>query len=234
MRDEPKSPKARAAFAGAALVRNGMIVGLGSGSTSMLMVERLGERVAEEGLEIIAVATSTTTAQAAAQLKIKVRELDDVDSIDINLDGADEIDARYRMIKGRGGALLREKLVVSVSRRRVTMITADKRVDHLGTTMPLPIEVSLVGIKHTERRLRELGATATEIRVDDKGVVYLTDGGNGIIDCHFSAIDNPETLDFQLQTIPGVLETGLFIGMCDYLIVGHDDAVEQIETGLAK
>ena len=131
-----------------------------------------------------------TTAESARQWKIPLRELDEVDALDINLDGADEVDSQFQMIKGRGGALLREKIVACAANHRVTMITADKRVDRLGTTMPLPVEVSLIGVKHTERRLQKLGASTTLRRLAD-GSPYLTDGGNAIIDCHFTSIDDP-------------------------------------------
>ncbi len=223
------SPKLRAALAAAALVKSGMVVGLGSGSTSTLMVRRLGERIEGEGLKIIAVATSEATADLARGLKIPLRDLDDVDALDINLDGADEIDPRFRMIKGRGGALLREKIVACASNHRVTMITADKRVDRLGVTVPIPVEVSAHGVKHTERRLQQLGA-ATSIRRRGDGSSYWTDGGNEIIDCRFAAIDDPGALDRQLQCVAGVLETGLFIDLCDTLIVGTALGSEQIET----
>jgi len=221
--------KLRAALAAAALVESGMVVGLGSGSTSALMVRRLGERVEREGLKFIAVATSVATTELARGLNIPLRELDDVDALDISLDGADEIDPQFRMIKGRGGALLREKIVACASNHRVTMIGADKRVDRLGVTAPIPVEVSALGVKHTERRLQQLGA-ATTIRRRGDGSSYWTDGGNEIIDCHFAAIDDARALDCRLQCIAGVLETGLFIDLCDTLIVGTRDGVEQIET----
>ena len=131
-----ESPKSRAALAAAALVRDGMIVGLGSGSTSALLVRRLGERIKREGLKITAVSTSDETTRLAKSLGIPVQELDDVPALDINLDGADEIDPQFRMIKGRGGALLREKIVAFASNHRVTMITGEKRVERLGTTLP--------------------------------------------------------------------------------------------------
>jgi len=208
-----------------------MVVGLGSGTTAALMVRRLGERVEQDGLKIIGVASSETTAESARQLKIPLRELDEVEALDINLDGADEVDSQFQMIKGRGGALLREKIVACAANHRVTMITADKRVDRLGTTMPLPVEVSLVGVKHTERRLQRLGASTTLRRLAD-GSPYLTDGGNAIIDCQFTPIDDPGSLDRQLQSMAGVLETGLFLNLCDTLIVGISGGFEQIETGV--
>ena len=223
------SPKQRAALAAAALVQSGMTVGLGSGSTAALMVRRLGQRVAEEGLKIIAVATSVATADLARGLTIPIHELDDVAALDINLDGADEIDPQFQMIKGRGGALLREKIVATASRHRVTMITADKRVQRLGMIVPIPVEVSAIGVKHTERRLQQLGASTT-IRNRSDGSPYLTDGGNKIVDCRFATVDDPKALDRQLQCIAGVLETGLFLDLCDTLIVGTENGVDPVEN----
>ena len=224
-----ESPKLRAALAAAALVESGMAVGLGSGSTAALMVRRLGERAQEEGLKIIAVATSVATADLARSLNIAIHELDDVATLDINLDGADEIDPHFQMIKGRGGALLREKIVATASRQRVTMITADKRVQRLGMIVPIPVEVSPIGVKHTERRLQQLDARTT-IRTLPDGSPYLTDGGNKIIDCRFASVDDPTVLDRQLQCVAGVLETGLFLNLCDTLIVGTENGVERFEN----
>jgi ribose 5-phosphate isomerase A len=224
-----QSPKHRAALAAAALVESGMTVGLGSGSTAALMVRRLGERVEADGLKFTAVATSVATAELARGLNIAIHELDDVATLDINLDGADEIDSHFQMIKGRGGALLREKIVATASRRRVTMITADKRVQRLGMIVPIPVEVSAIGVKHTERRLQELGASTT-IRNRPDGSPYLTDGGNKIVDCRFASVDDPMALDRRLQCIAGVLETGLFLDLCDILIVGTETGVERFEN----
>jgi len=206
-----------------------MVVGLGSGTTSALMVRRIGERVDIEGLKIVAVASSLATARLARELKIPILELDDVAALDISLDGADEIDPQFQMIKGRGGALLREKIVAAASKHKVTLITADKRVPRLGIHMPVPVEVSQVGLKHTERRLQQLGAS-TAIRLGPDGSPFLTDGGNEIIDCRFRAVDDPRALDRQLQCIAGVLETGLFLDLCDTLLVGTDGGVERIEN----
>ena len=155
--------KVRAARAAADLVESGMVVGLGTGSTAALMVQRLGERREQDGLKIIGVPTSVATAVLANHLRIPLRELDDISSLDMNLDGADEVDHQFRMIKGRGGALLREKIVACVAARRVTIITNDKRVDRLGN-IPIPVEVSRVGLKHTERRLQKLGQRPASAR----------------------------------------------------------------------
>jgi len=220
--------KLRAAVAAAELVVNGMTVGLGTGSTASSMVQRLGERVRLEGLTFVGVATSTTTAELARSLGISLRELDEVDTLDLNLDGADEIDGAFRMIKGRGGALLREKLVVDAARRRVAIVTADKRVDRLGQKMPIPVEVSPFGRRHIDRHLRDLGAM-TVLRTVPGGSAFLTDGGHNIIDCRFEHIDDPESMDRRLKQIVGVFETGLFIGLCDLIVVGHPDRVERVE-----
>lgn len=221
--------KLNAARAAAALVEHGMAVGLGSGTTATVLVEQLGARVRAEGLRFDGVATSVATATLARQVGIPIRELDDLDVLDLCIDGADEVDRQFRLIKGRGGALLREKIVASAARRRVTVIAARKRVERLGQTMPLPVEVCAIGVRHTERRLRNLGAR-TSLRTNPDGSVYRTDGGNMIIDCRFDSMDDPVRLDTELQRVVGVFETGLFLGLCDLLIVGHADGVEQFEA----
>jgi ribose 5-phosphate isomerase A len=211
------------------LVESGMVVGLGSGSTASLMVRRLAERIADEALKVVGVATSEATAQLAREVGIPLRDLDDVAALDINLDGADEIDSQFRMIKGRGGALLREKLVASASRHRVTMITADKRVNRLGESALVPVEVSSVGVEHTERRLRAMGSATSRRRLQD-GSPFVTDGGNAIVDCGFALIEDPMSLDRELQCVVGVLETGLFIDLCDTLVVATSDGVETLSA----
>src|SRR5262249_41184512 len=137
--NEINPSKLLAAQAAAALVERGMAVGLGSGTTAAEMIRRLGDRVREEALEFVGVATSAATADLAWSMGIPLRDLDEISMLDLNLDGADEVDPQFRLIKGRGGALLREKIVVSTARRRVTVITEGKRVERLGMTMPLPV-----------------------------------------------------------------------------------------------
>jgi ribose 5-phosphate isomerase A len=221
--------KVHAARSAADLVQPGMIVGLGSGSTATLMVKRLGERVAEEGLDFVGVPTSVTTAELARDLNIPLRDVDDVASVDLNIDGADEIDPQYRMIKGRGGALLREKLVACVAKRRVTIVSPEKIVPRLGAESPVPVEVSRLGYRHVEQRLRKLGAE-TSLRRTREGMLFVTDGGNLIIDCRFSTLADPETLEAGLKSVVGVFESGLFLGLCDVLVIGRPDGAEQIVT----
>ena len=230
---EQDPAKLRAAAAAAQHVEAGMIVGLGTGTTASLMVKQLGARVEGESLRFVGVATSAATTALARSVGIALRELDEVDTIDLNLDGADEIDGQFRMVKGHGGALLREKIVASAARRHVAIITADKRVERLGTKMPIPVEVSPFGLRHIERHLRELGA-ATTIRTDPAGALFVTDGGHQIIDCHFARIDDPEALEQRIKSIAGVFETGLFVNLCDVIIVGHADRVETIERNPAQ
>src|SRR5262249_21338920 len=139
-------------------------------------------------------------------------------------------DPRFRMIKGRGGALLREKIVASSARRRVTIITSEKQVDHLGATMPLPVEVSRFGLGHTGAKLARLVGPGTPVRLRGAGSLYETDGGNAIIDCRLDPLEDPEALERSLRRIPGVLDTGFFFGLCDILIVGYADRVDRIEA----
>jgi len=220
--------KKQAAKAAAELVKTGMVVGLGSGTTAIEVVRVLGDKL-REGLEIVGVPTSVATAELAHALGIPLRDIDDVDAIDLVIDGADEIDPSFRMIKGRGGALLREKIVACTASRRVIVVTPEKRVERLGAVAPLPVEVSPVGTRHIEARLRSLGAR-TRLRTVEDGTPFRTDGGNRIVDCYFPGIADPLGLDAGLQCLVGVYETGLFLGLCDVLIVGGADGAVVIES----
>jgi ribose 5-phosphate isomerase A len=182
-----------------------------------------------EALTLIGVATSVATVSLGSSLGIPLRELEQVEALDICLDGADEIDPEFRMIKEWGGALLWEKIVACASNRRVRMITADKRVERLGQNVPVPVEVSSIGVKHTRRRLERVGASTAIWRRENEAA-DTTDGGNEIIDCRFAQIVESESPDRQLQWIAGVLETGLFIDLCDTLIIGTSRGAELIES----
>ena len=226
------SAKHHAARVAADLVQSGMVVGLGSGSTATLMIERLGRRVADEGLDFAGVPTSLGTAEIARSFGIRLVDLDTVDRLDLNIDGADEVDPDYRMIKGRGGALLREKIVATAARRRVFIVSEDKHVERLGEKFPVPVEVSPFGIGHTLAALRLLDCTPMVRMAESGGGPYKTDGGNHIIDCRFvTGIADPAGLDIRLRQIPGVFETGLFLGLCNALIMGHPDRAELLEVG---
>jgi ribose 5-phosphate isomerase A len=231
MSDSPIE-KLQAARAAAELVESGMTVGLGTGSTASLVVQRLGERVAREGLRIQGVATSRATAELATCLGIPLIDLDCVAGLDIAIDGADEVDPRFRLIKGRGGALLREKIVAAASRRRVIVVTPEKLVERLGQSHEVPVEVSSFGLKHTENMLRNHGAS-TAVRRAANGSLVVTDEGHRIIDCRFLSIEDPEELNQRLNGIVGVFETGLFVGLCDQLVVGRADGAEIHDYPLA-
>jgi ribose 5-phosphate isomerase A len=223
--------KDHAARLAADLVQSGMAVGLGSGTTATLMIQRLGQRVAEEGLEFLGVPTSRATAELAESVGIALIDLDAVEALDLDIDGADEVDPAFRLIKGRGGALLREKIVAAAARRRVFIVGENKHVEKLGQRFPVPVEVSSFGLAHTERALRSLGAVTTVRTVPGGSDYYLTDGGNRIIDCRFEGgIDDPHGLDIRLRSIPGVFESGLFLGLCDALIIGRAQGAELIEA----
>lgn len=229
MHDSVDAGKAQAAQVAASLVENGMRVGLGTGSTAALVVESLIGRWRGEGLRFVGVPTSRATAEQARAGGLELVELDAVDELDLAIDGADEVDGAFRMIKGRGGALLREKIVASSARRRAIVVTENKLVSRLGQDHPVPVEVSAFGLEHTAKALRALGAS-TAVRRGPDGSPYLTDEGHRIIDCRFEEIDDPAALNVRLNALVGVFETGLFIGLCDVLVVGGASGVRRLEA----
>ncbi|MEM8710539.1 MAG: ribose-5-phosphate isomerase RpiA [Planctomycetota bacterium] len=204
------------------LVESGQLVGLGTGSTVFFTLERLGERVAKDGLQIRGVPTSVDTETKAREFGIPLATLAEVDGFDITIDGADEIDGSFQMIKGGGGALLREKVVASLSKRVVIVVGAGKVVERLGTTFDLPVEVVPFARSVVERRIRALGGEPSLRTLD--GTSYLTDNGNEILDVHFTGgIDDAAAMELALDAIPGVVESGLFIGLAHARVVGEDD-----------
>jgi ribose 5-phosphate isomerase A len=214
--------KRAAAAAALEAVEPGMRLGLGTGSTATWFVRLLGERVAS-GLDVVGVPTSERTAALARAAGIPLTTLDAVDGLDLAVDGADEFDPNFNLVKGGGGALLREKIVAADSRRFIVITDESKRVEALGA-FPLPIEVVPFGLGATLRRIRAAAASAglageLEPRANSTGDRFVSDGGNWIVDAHFRLISDPQALATALSRVPGVVEHGLFIGLASTIIV---------------
>jgi ribose 5-phosphate isomerase A len=202
---------------------DGQVVGLGTGSTAKFAIEGIARRISE-GMSIKGVSTSLATERIARALRIPLVGLNDVESIDVTFDGADEVDSDFNMIKGGGGALTREKLVALSSRKRVILVDDRKVVSNLGVTHSLPIEVLPFAWTMSARHLSALGCKAS-LRKDGEAQ-FVTDNGNYILDCDFGPIDNPSALESRIKLLPGVIESGLFIGIADTLVIGLEDRVE--------
>jgi ribose 5-phosphate isomerase A len=224
-----EAEKELAGRAAAKLVRDGDIVGLGTGSTAYFAVVALGERV-KSGLKITGIPSSVQTAELARQVGIPLTTLEEHPEIDITIDGADEVDPRLRLIKGGGGALLREKIVASVSRKMVVVADSGKIVPILGK-FPLPVEIIPFARAVVERKIASLGAT-TRLRLKPDGKPFITDEGHHILDCSFGRIEDPPALERALNDLPGVVEHGLFIGFAKLVLVGNEDRVEEIPLKL--
>ncbi|MEW6730110.1 MAG: ribose-5-phosphate isomerase RpiA [Acidobacteriota bacterium] len=221
------SPKAVAGTYAANLVADGMVVGLGTGSTSVFAIKRLGERV-REGLKITGIPTSEASAKLATDEGISLVSFESVTKIDITIDGADEIDANFYMVKGGGGALLREKVVASITKRQICIVDPAKVVEKLGR-FPLPVEVVPFGWQVVSRRIEALGGTSKLRQTKDATAkTYLTDNGNYILDCDFYPIADPPGLEHQLKMMPGVVEVGLFINLAHTLVIGNQDGTVQV------
>ena len=219
-------PKKRAAERALELVHDGQVIGLGTGSTAKFAIEGLG-RLVEKGLLVKGVPTSIATERMARELAIPLVDLNEASAIDITIDGADEVDPDFNMIKGGGGALTREKLVALASTRRVILVDETKLVSKLGQSRQLPVEVLPFAWTLSARLLTDLGSVTT-IR-DQGGMPFVTDNGNYILDCAFGPIDDPAALEKRIKLLPGVIECGLFIGIADTLVIGFDDKVETRE-----
>ena len=220
--------KRQAAERALGYVKSGMRLGLGTGSTAAIFVELLGERV-RGGLDIIGIPTSEATRLLAERLGIPLTTLEATPRLDLTIDGADEIDGELRLIKGGGGALLREKIVASTSAQMIVIADASKLVARLGR-FPLPVEVVAFGLRSTKMHIAEQAedagclGTITQ-RMLAGGVPFVTDNGNYILDCAFAGIPEPELLADSLGVIPGVVEHGLFLGLADIAIVAGEDGV---------
>jgi ribose 5-phosphate isomerase A len=200
-------------------IRDGMIVGLGTGSTVFWMIQKISELI-NKGLSIRGIPTSKETEELAIKLGIPLIDFSKIDYIDVTIDGADEIDHNLDLIKGGGGALLREKIVASASRKLVIVADESKLVKKLGA-FPLPVEVTRFGWEYTLKNICKLGGDPNIRMIDDKP--FLTDNGNYILDCRFDEISNPNKLNINLNMIPGVVENGLFSKMADVVIIGQSN-----------
>ncbi len=226
--DEAKEAAAREALKH---VRDGMKLGLGTGSTAAKFVAGLGEMV-RDGLNVICVPTSEATRKQAKSLNIPLTRLDEEPILDLTVDGADELDANLSLIKGGGGALLREKIVASSSKKMIVIADDTKKVDTLGK-FALPIEVVPFGVKSTAMKIEHASRWAgcegpLALRIRD-GELFVTDNGNVIIDCAFGRIPDAQKLASALSTIPGVVDHGLFLDMASLAILGGPDGIEIIE-----
>ena len=236
----PQTPSGseRAKFTAAKLatefVESGMKVGLGTGSTAAWLVKQLGAMVTGNGLDITAVPTSARTAELALELGIKVITLDEAGWLDVTIDGADEFDRNFNLIKGGGGALLREKIVAKASHKMVVIADSAKDVATLGA-FALPIEVIPFGLQTTqiliEAKLKEHGYEGPDIQLREKdGVAFVTDEGNNILDMRLGIISKPRDLALDLNFIPGVVENGLFVDICETVIIGHENGSGETRT----
>jgi ribose 5-phosphate isomerase A len=225
--------KRQAAVAALAEVRPGMRLGLGTGSTAKLFVDLLGERV-KAGLDVVGVPTSEATGTQAAALGILLSTLDETPELDLTIDGADEIGPRLALIKGAGGALLREKIVAAASRQMIVIADGSKRVAALGR-FPLSIEVNKFGLGATRRAVekvmvRHQAEGGLQLRLAASGQPFVTDGGHLILDALFGRISDPEALSTELYRVPGVVEHGLFLGLCTRAYVAAAGGVETIDA----
>ena len=220
--DQEKEAAARASLK---FVHDGNVVGLGTGSTAAYAVRFLAERV-RSGLKIRGIPTSSGTSKLAASLGISLITLDDVQQIDVTIDGADEFDPQLQLIKGGGGALLREKIVASASRQLVIVADASKQVQVLGK-FPLPVEVVPFAQALVAKRIAALGARPT-LRQHASGRPFVTDEGHHILDCSFGAIADPPALARTLDAMPGVVDHGLFINLASVVLLARGGEVKEI------
>lgn len=220
--------KRAAGIRGAALVKDGMRVGLGTGSTTAFALEELGRRVREEGLSVVGTPTSSSAERQARRCGLKIVTLDAIDRLDIALDGADEVDPDLNLIKGRGAAHTREKVVATMADRFVVLTDNSKMVDRLGTKAPVPVEVLPMAVHPVEIALSNLGGKAALRMGKRKDGPVVTDQGFWILDVTFDGIDAPVETDRAIKLLPGVLDHGIFVGIATDVVVGQNDGSVQM------
>ncbi len=218
--------KRAAAEASLKYVKDGMILGLGTGSTARYVLEGLARRIEDEGLLVHGVPTSLATAEAAKLLRIPLTSLEDHPVLDLAIDGADEVDPRLDLIKGLGGALFRERIVAAAAKKFIVVVDASKLVPRLGTRSPVPVEVHPFGWRASQVRLEALGARV-ELRKRGGDVVH-TDNDNHILDAWFGPIRSPGTLAAAIDAIPGVVGHGLFLKMADLVLAASEKGVRTL------
>ena len=211
--------KYNAAKAALNYVKNGMVIGLGTGSTANKAIELLAEKVVDEELNIICIATSRKTEELAKSLKLELRTLDEIKKVDITIDGADEVDGNLNLIKGGGGALFREKLIAKISDKKVIIVDNTKVVDNLGENFPVPIEVVPFSVPVVKPFIERLKATVTLRMINEQP--FTTDNGNYILDAKFTRIADPKSLEKKLKMVTGIVEIGLFVDLADIVIIGN-------------
>ena len=225
--------KKAVADAATKLVEDGMVVGLGSGSTAALFVSALARRISESRLRIVGVPTSLQTEQQARSLNIPLATLAEQPEIDLTVDGADEVlPGSLSLIKGHGGALLREKIVASCSKRMAVVADETKIVERLGSLVSVPVEIVPFGWEATKRKLDALGANAS-LRTGADGKPYLTDGGHYILNCSFGPMQNPQETADRLDRTVGVVEHGLFLGFATEALIAGRDGLQTLQKTTA-
>lgn len=215
-----QNPKQIAGEKAASYIEDGMNVGLGTGSTAFFAIHKIGQRIKDEGLKLRCIATSDESEKLARALNIPIYDFNEIKELDITIDGADEVDKNYNLIKGGGGALLREKIIAYITKHYIIITDESKVVETLGK-FHLPVETVQFGWQRTFDHLQSLGCTPTLRQKNEQ--VFITDNGNYILDCDFKKIENPETLQAAIHAVPGVVEVGLFVNRTNTLIVGHKD-----------
>lgn len=207
-------------------VKDGMVIGLGSGSTASIAIRILGERV-KQGLKIVGVATSKESERLGESVGIKIGELKDYPEVDLTIDGADEVDPQLNLIKGLGGALVREKIVATHSKVEIIVVDDSKLVAFLGQKSPLPVEIVKFAHEATARLLGKFGCEP--VLRSNAGKPFVTDNGNYIVDCRFSRIENPQKMEMEINLVPGVVDNGLFVCLADKVIVASKDGIKTLE-----
>ena len=226
--------KRKAATKAASHIRDGFIVGLGSGTTVALALQEIAKRIAEEELHILGVPTSHQTYYSALKHHIPLTTLDEHPQLDITIDGADQVSRDLNMIKGMGGALTREKIVASASKKTIIAIDETKLAEKLGANQPIPLEVVPFALPTVTAKLQSLDSKPVLREAERKLGPVITDSGNFILDTYFGPIDSPKDLNRTLKLIPGIVETGLFVEIANVVYVGGRNVVRKLESQLVS